>query len=95
WQAHARLGLLHHALGLADDGARELVRARELYDEVQADLPARHADRYRHAAAHAALAAAVEDATGGAALPRTELERVAGDDGPTRRVPLAGPPTGR
>lgn len=69
WLAHAELGVLYQRVGLADEAAGELVRGRELLDEVTADLPARHVERYRHAAAHAALVAAVE-ATGGAATGR-------------------------
>ncbi len=78
WMAHARVGALYLDHGLVEDSRRALYRARELYDEVTADLPARHVDRYRRHPGHARLVAALDTLD-----PAT-------DDAPTRRQ-VAGP----
>jgi hypothetical protein len=68
WLAHARLGALYRQAGDERAAERELARAGELFGLVCADLPARHAERYRRsrgpivAAMEAAMATVVVSA---------------------------------
>jgi tetratricopeptide (TPR) repeat protein len=62
WCALARLGLVFLAAGRTQDARLELRRAKEIRDEILADLPVRHRARYLGTRRHAELSAAVDRA---------------------------------